>query len=69
MNDVDVRTDQKTNVKRRDFLRGIGLAAGSAAGVAVMTVAPAPVAAEEADASSGYRETDHVRTVYQTARF
>lgn len=74
MSDEDVRTDTRTNVtgsavKRRDFLRGIGLAAGGAAGAAVVAAAPAVAGEGESASPSGYRETDHVRTVYRTARF
>jgi DMSO/TMAO reductase YedYZ molybdopterin-dependent catalytic subunit len=63
-------SNDDNSVKRRDFLRGAGLAAGAAAGAAVLTVVEAPAVAEAASpAASGYRETDHVRRVYQTARF
>lgn len=64
-------SNDDNSVKRRDFLRGAGLAAGAAAGAAVLTVveAPATAAAASSPAASGYHETDHVRRVYQTARF
>lgn len=62
--------DDKHNLKRRDFLRGAGLAAGAAAGVAGLSAAPAAADVPPAEAATGgYRETEHVRRVYDTARF
>lgn len=55
---------------RREFLRlaGLGAAAGSVAAVAQAVPAPAaePTAVAE---KPGYRETEHVRKVYEAARF
>lgn len=64
-------TGEGNGVKRRDFLRGTGLAAGAAVGAAALTVVETPAAAQAADSgsASGYHETDHVRRVYETARF
>jgi hypothetical protein len=63
---------QESNARngRRDFLKlaGLGAAAGSVAGVAKV----APAAATEATpppGKPGYRETEHVRKVYEVARF
>lgn len=57
-------------VRRRDFLRGTGLAAGAAVGAAALTVLETPAAAQASSVvDSGYRETDHVRRAYATARF
>ncbi|MEC5289468.1 twin-arginine translocation signal domain-containing protein [Aurantimonas sp. C2-6-R+9] len=59
----DARTD------RRAFLKFAGLGT-VATGAALVTGGQAD--AEVADAKSaapGYRETDHVKTFYQTARF
>ncbi|MEP6657193.1 MAG: hypothetical protein ABJC33_08140 [Betaproteobacteria bacterium] len=59
------------NAKRRRFL--VGLSAGGA-GVAAATVAALPAAAlipstaEPSAAASGYRETEHVRSYYRTAK-
>ncbi|HDZ75487.1 MAG TPA: twin-arginine translocation signal domain-containing protein [Aurantimonas coralicida] len=61
--DKDARTD------RRAFLKFAGLGT-VATGAALVTGGQAE--AEVADAKSaapGYRETDHVKTFYQTARF
>ncbi len=65
--DKDARTD------RRAFLKFAGLGT-VATGAALVTggQAEAEAEAEVADAKSvapGYRETDHVKTFYQTARF
>jgi hypothetical protein len=53
---------------RRGFLKGAGLgAAGAALGAAVgpgTEAAPPP-----APNAAGYRETEHVKTFYRTARF
>ena len=63
----------KKGISRRGFLRGAGMGAG-AAGVAAVAVASGPsVHAETADGdgrkSVGYRETEHVRRVYELSRF
>lgn len=65
------KTDQETEgVARRDFLRtaGVGMVAGVGAVIAGGTdeakaEAPAPAA------KGRYRETDHVRQVYDLSRF
>lgn len=59
------------DVRRRRFL--LGVTAGGAAAVAAATPAGAtaivsPEEANAADASTGYRETEHVRHYYATAR-
>jgi len=55
--------------KRRDFLRlaGVGTLGGAAAAAA--TVTPAEAAREPVEEAGGYRETAHVRKVYELARF
>ncbi len=61
-------TEKKTKdtADRRDFLKLAGLGA-LASGATV--VAGAAEASEAVPDSSGYRETDHVKKVYETARF
>ncbi|MDT8344547.1 MAG: twin-arginine translocation pathway signal protein [Thermohalobaculum sp.] len=59
-------SDEMKAASRRDFLRLAGLAAPAAA-VTVVTGAPAEAAAPAS--VEGYRETDHVRKFYETARF
>jgi hypothetical protein len=60
------------DLKRRHFLLTLGAGGLSAASVAVAAV-PGSAAAIETQAAaattdSGYRETDHVRDYYRTAR-
>ncbi|MCI0429730.1 MAG: twin-arginine translocation signal domain-containing protein [Rhodospirillales bacterium] len=54
---------------RRGFLKlaGVGALAGGAAALGATKKAEAKAA--EAPSGRGYRETDHVRTYYRTARF
>lgn len=64
-----MKETEKTTVPRarRDFLKLSLLGSAAAAGA---VAASRPAAAAEAEPEgSGYRETDHVRTYYQTARF
>ncbi|MEP0233361.1 MULTISPECIES: twin-arginine translocation signal domain-containing protein [Roseibium] len=62
-------TDKKTKdtADRRNFLKLAGL--GTLASGASVVTGGAEVVAADADAGSGYRETDHVKKVYETARF
>ena len=65
---------QKTNRPdngRRSFLKKLGLAGGAvgAATLAPLVQAQAPAPEAPADnSSSGYRETDHIRSYYDSAR-
>jgi anaerobic selenocysteine-containing dehydrogenase len=54
---------------RRDFLKlaGVGALAGGAAALGAPKKAKAD--ADETPSGRGYRETDHVRKFYRTARF
>ena len=57
----------KNTAKRRDFLKLVGF--GSVAGAAALvTGKPAAKADEAKSTTSGYRETEHVRKYYETAR-
>lgn len=60
--------DEKTVAGRRDFLKlaTVGTVLG---GAAIATGAAANAAAPSSADSSGYRETDHVKTYYKLARF
>jgi hypothetical protein len=65
-------TTDKTNGKRRRFLLALG-AGGAGAAAAAVAAAPAAIAtpdkpAPAAAATSGYRETEHVRDYYRTTR-
>jgi len=60
---------EKQRVARRDLLKLAGL--GSVAGAAAIakSAGKAEAAAEVDAKSSGYRETEHVRTYYDLAKF
>jgi len=60
---------EKQRVARRDLLKIAGL--GGVAGAAAIATAAgkAEAAAETAPKGSGYRETAHVRTYYDLAKF
>lgn len=62
--------EKKTvGMARRELLKLAGL--GGVAGVAAVAVAPAQADAAEAPSKNGagYRETAHVRTYYELAKF
>jgi hypothetical protein len=63
------RTADGTGRDRRDFLKLAGLGAVTASAGAVAGAAPADAAAKPAPPDRGYRETEHVRKVYELARF
>lgn len=57
-------------VQRRDFLRVLGVGAGTAGAAAVGMVIPTTAGgAVTPESESGYAETEHVRRFYETARF
>ena len=60
----------KTKKSRRDFLKAAGIT-GGAAGVAAVALASksATAAAPESGKTSGYRETEHVKKYYESARY
>lgn len=62
-------TDKKAQDTRgrRDFLKLAGL--GTLASGATLVAGSAKASEVTADGSAGYRETDHVKKVYETARF
>ncbi len=64
---MDTKKQDVDQTGRRDFLKLSAL--GAAAAGTVMAAGSA--AAEDAKpvSGSGYRETDHVKTFYETARF
>lgn len=64
------KEQETTAPKRRDFLKLAGL--GSVTAVAGAAAASIPAEAKQPEPSSrgaGYRETAHVRQVYELARF
>lgn len=58
----------KLRESRRDFLKMAGVGT-LAAGAAVVSSEPAQAAGADQDGGEGYRETDHVKTYYDLARF
>ena len=61
--------DKKTEkVGRRDFLKLAGTTAAGGGAVLALSKGEAQ-ASESTEATSGYRETDHVKTYYKLARF
>ena len=59
---------QEQVTKRRDFLKLAGL--GSLSGVAAVAAGTTPAeATSEPPQGDGYRETAHVKKVYELARF
>lgn len=64
-------TKDKGTLARRDLFRVAGMGVGALGAVAVGVAAgaePAQAATPEGT-PQGYRETDHVRTVYELSRF
>jgi len=64
---MDTKKQDVGQAGRRDFLKLSALGAAAAGTV----MASGTAAAEDAKpvSGSGYRETDHVKTFYETARF
>lgn len=68
---MDMKTKQQpVDAARRGFLRKAGLAGGAAAAAVATGVSAAPQVVDDAPPkrSQGYRETEHVRAYYKTAR-
>lgn len=63
------KEQEATAAKRRDFLRLAGLGTLGGAAAAAVGSATAAAGTETREAQSGYRETAHVRKVYELARF
>jgi hypothetical protein len=55
--------------KRRDFLKLAGLGSVTAMASAAAAVVPAEAKDEPGGRTAGYRETVHVKKVYELARF
>jgi hypothetical protein len=64
-----MKKEQETTApKRRDFLRLAGLG-GVTAAASAAAVVPAEAKEEPNSRAAGYRETGHVKKVYELARF
>ncbi len=65
-----MKTEDKTTVGRRDFLRVLGVGAGAAATAAPLaTVAKADSETNDEKRKARYKETDHVKTFYRVNRY
>jgi len=62
-----MKSNEKTTVGRREFLRAVGLGAGVAATAAapLATAAKADTENNDEKRKSRYKETDHVKTFYR----
>jgi hypothetical protein len=65
------KTQNKTRVARRDFLRALGAGAGVAATAAAPLASVAKADSENNDEKrkARYKETDHVKTFYRVNRY
>jgi hypothetical protein len=65
------KTQNKTRVARRDFLRALGAGAGVAATAAAPLANVAKADSENSDEKlkARYKETDHVKTFYRVNRY
>ncbi len=63
-------TSEKKTLPRREFLKAAGMT-GATAGVAAVALSgnKAEAAVSDAGKSTGYQETEHVKTYYDLARF
>ena len=65
------KTQHRTRVARRDFLRALGAGAGVAATAAAPLAGVAKADSENNDEKrkARYKETDHVKTFYRVNRY
>ena len=61
--------DDSQKVARRDLLKLAGLGGVTGAALMATSTGKAEAAAEIGRKDSGYRETEHVRTYYELAKF
>lgn len=62
------KDQEPKSAKRRDFLKLAG--AGTLSGAAVAVIGTRPAEAKvESETAAGYRETTHVKQVYDLSRF
>ena len=66
-----MKSERKTTVGRRDFLRALGAGAGVAATAAapLATQAVADNESNDEKRKARYKETDHVKTFYRVNRY
>jgi hypothetical protein len=61
--------ESKSGLKRRDFLRAIGLSAATAAAVPLATEARADTETDDEKRKARYQESDHVKAYYRVNRY
>lgn len=68
---METKNKDKTSLGRRGFLAVLGLGAGAAGAVALTGGTGEAKAESKSDDRrvAGYRETEHVRRFYESARF
>ena len=65
-----MKTERKTSIGRRDFLRALGAGAGVAAASAPLaTQALADNESNDEKRKSRYKETEHVKAYYRVNRY
>jgi hypothetical protein len=62
-------SEKKETQSRREFFKKVGLGAGAAGALAVAGGEEAKAEGVRPDGTLGYRETEHVKRVYQLSRF
>ncbi len=64
-----MKTERKTSVGRREFLRALGAGAGVAAAAPLATAAKADSENNDEKRKARYQETDHVKKFYSVNRY
>ena len=65
---MEKKISEESVADRRGFLKGSAVSV-AAAGVAVVAGKSAVASKVDVTSGAGYRETEHVKTYYETARF
>jgi hypothetical protein len=64
-----MKTERKSTIGRREFLRGLGVGAGAAATVPLTVTARADSESNDEKRKARYRETEHVKKYYSVNRY
>jgi anaerobic selenocysteine-containing dehydrogenase len=60
---------ERKSLPRRDFLKAAGIAGGAAGLAAATSSSKSQAAVPAGRKSAGYRETEHIRKYYESARY